>query len=200
MVQEAGRRAQAGPGPAARGAAPPRRAGARARASARLRVPAAGLAAALTTGRGQRRGTSAWFLSKELGMSEDWCRRHRKRFFKRFTPQWKPALTKANVAKRLKASKKHVAFYKKRGWKSQVIIHEDEKWFIRGAPQAIWAGKDEPPVFKHSPRVAKLQREKIMVHATVSNVPGAAKISLVFCEKDQVAQTTSKHHKRHEVY
>ena len=109
-------------------------------------------------------------------------------------------LTKANVAKRLKASKKHVAFYKKRGWKSQVIIHEDEKWFIRGAPQAIWAGKDEPPVFKHSPRVAKLQREKIMVHATVSNVPGAAKISLVFCEKDKVAQKNSKHHKRHDVY
>ena len=158
------------------------------------------MAAALKKGRGQRRGTSAWFLSKELGKSEDWCRRHRKRFFKRFTPQWKPALTKANVAKRLKASKKHVAFYKKRGWKSQVIIHEDEKWFIRGAPQAIWAGKDEPPVFKHSPRVAKLQREKIMVHATVSNVPGAAKISLVFCEKDKVAQKNSKHHKRHDVY
>ena len=39
------------------------------------------MAAALKKGRGQRRGTSAWFLSKELGKSEDWCRRHRKRFF-----------------------------------------------------------------------------------------------------------------------
>ena len=44
-------------------------------------------------GWGQRRGTSAWPLSKELGMSEDWCRQ----FFKRFRLQWKPLLAAASV-------------------------------------------------------------------------------------------------------
>ena len=46
--------------------------------------------------------------------------------------------------------------------------------------------KDDPPQFRHSARVAKMQREKIMVLVAVCNVPGAAKVSLTFCEKDKV--------------
>jgi hypothetical protein len=145
------------------------------------------------------------WLPDRMGRSKEWTRLFRREHFKRFTVRWKPLLTADNIAKRLARSIKRVALYKT-GYKPVVEdiqtnkgvieIMDDEKWFFRGSPNAIWADPDEPPEFRHSGRVAKHQREKLMVLAVVSNMVGRAKICLVFCEKQVAAKRNSKNRRK----
>ena len=134
-------------------------------------------------------------MAKKLGRKREWVRIKRKLYFKRFTPIWKPWLSPANIKARFSRSKKELEWFKTPESKEQVIIHCDEKWFYMGAPAAIWGEKTDPAEFRHSARVTKLQREKIMFLVVVSNVPGAAKIALICCEKDKKAERNSKYHK-----
>jgi len=154
----------------------------------------------LKAGRKIKNGTGLRYLARKMGKGQTWCSSFRRKHFKRFTVRWKPLLTADNIKKRLARSKKRQALYAsgykpvydKVANKGVVEIHCDEKWFFRGSAKAIWSDPDDPPQFRHSGRVAKHQREKLMVLAVASNVEGRAKVSLIFCEKEVAAKRNSK--------
>eukprot|EP01048_Picozoa_sp_COSAG05_P021045 COSAG05_NODE_3756_length_1855_cov_1.857631_1_plen_416_part_00 len=152
--------------------------------------------------KGVKGGTGARWLAKKMGRSYGWTLKWRKKEFKRFTVRWKLVLSADNIAKRLARSKKRVAWYNTHPplfdpqhpelTDNIVEIHCDEKWFFRGAPKAIWADADEPPEFRHAPRVAKAQREKVMFLAVTTNCPGRAKLAMIPCQKRVAAKRDSK--------